>query len=122
MIKYKTNKPSPLLDPEMEIDKDLSTFNELMSVSIYLNVDSCYYELKNITTLKNFYYTNYLFFGKLWQMKFRCIVRITRNKKLLGFRLNQVERRYSLYRWPWWIRFDVAGPMLIYFPIADSQR
>lgn len=53
MIKYKTYKPSPFLDPEMEIDKDLSTFNELMSVSIYLNVNSCYYELKNITTLKN---------------------------------------------------------------------
>lgn len=53
MIKYKTYKPSPFLDPEMEINKDLSTFNELMSVSIYLNVNSCYYELKNITTLKN---------------------------------------------------------------------
>lgn len=65
MIKYKTYKPSPLLDPEMEIEKDLSTFNELMSVSIYLNVNSCYYELKNITTLENFYYTNYLFLGKL---------------------------------------------------------
>lgn len=65
MIKYKTYKPSPLVDPEMEIEKDLSTFNELMSVSIYLNVNSCYYELKNITTLENSYYTNYLFLGKL---------------------------------------------------------